>query len=942
MGRLKILAQGKSSQARARSRIELFETMMIQVLHHYGYRADRILHSDANEMEIDITGTHIATGAPFFADCKFYETTLSVSNLQAFYGKYMTRWHKDKRCHGLLIALPGIDGSAREFYQAHIEGNPQVTVLLYEEDQVLNAISKNPESVSPDLAAKYIPHHMGKPGKFFLLYTEKGVFWIYPITSQDKKFPDRIAIFNDKGISISDRSTIGYLTRLYPELDDFDTITVGSKAVLQPGLFQDADEIIEVRGSVDPLEYQYPAAPECFVGRKSLLNELDSFVQKIINKRTRRRGMVFEAPSGIGKSSAVLASVSHLQKIGHFAVAIDSRTASSSRFLPGIIDYITKKFGNFGGILTETYSQKSATGIDRTAETIFDIGKLLESHNKLLFIFLDHFETVFLLPDVLKPINDLFLKICEKQTHIILCFSWNKDLVFPTHAFSDDLIQAIRENSKKMTLKTFSRPEIKLFLKKLRKHLDEVLTQDLHAFLVEFSQGYPWLLKLLCFHVKVARESGFPQSNIAEHLLNIEELFQHDLQKLSNKESALLREIAGSVPRPLSESSPIVDPQIVQSLIQKRVIVAIGNTVDVYGDVFREYVNADVLPYRDNYILGSGPENIVKALKILNAASGTLDVSDYTKQTGLPKQLFYRIITDMDFLGLVKIIKGNVSLQIELPLSPPDDEIVLRTYLKNRLNANRPVRRLLKTLKEKNVLAIDNIAKLLETWFTHIWATKQGWIRYARILAQWMDTTDLALMDKKNQELIRFDPGTEIRERHLVLPQRRGAKIPLIQYSPVEDMAIRLVRALHGDGRVNWTGLSKSTIFRALATLEDLGFIARKMPVIKVLPKGHEFVSNPDGRPVLFAQRALQLTSFSTFIKILESHQIKGNTLLKLGLELGETLGTKWKNSTAESTAKIMLDWARHAKLAPGVFTEIRKGPITGWKIKENRQMSLF
>jgi hypothetical protein len=37
-----------------------------------------------------------------------------------------------------------------------------------------------------------------------------------------------------------------------------------------------------------------------------------------------------------------------------------------------------------------------------------------------------------------------------------------------------------------------------------------------------------------------------------------------------------------------------------------------------------------------------------------------------------------------------------------------------------------------------------------------------------------------------------------------------------------------------------------------------------------------------------------------------------------------------------------MLDWARHAKLAPGVFTEIRKGPITGWKNKEDRQMSLF
>jgi len=175
MGRLKILAQGRSSQARTRSRDKLLEAMMIQVLHHYGYSTDRILDAGAAEMEIDIEGRYRATGSPLFADCKFYETAVSASKLHAFYGKYMTRWHKDKRCHGLFIALPGIDRSAREFYQEHIEGNPHVTARLYEEDQVLKAISRNPGSVGPDIAAKQIPQHMGKPGKFFLLYTEKGV-----------------------------------------------------------------------------------------------------------------------------------------------------------------------------------------------------------------------------------------------------------------------------------------------------------------------------------------------------------------------------------------------------------------------------------------------------------------------------------------------------------------------------------------------------------------------------------------------------------------------------------------------------------------------------------------------------------------------------------------------------------------------------------------------
>jgi len=322
---------------------------------------------------------------------------------------------------------------------------------------------------------------MGKPGESFLLYTERGLFWVQLITSQGKITPDRIAIFNDSGIPILDRSIIGYLTTLYPKLADFDNVTVGSTVVLQPGLFQDTNEIVEVRGGSGCFEYQFPAPPEHFIGRRSLLKKLDSFAIDLINKETTHRGIVFEAPSGFGKSSMVLASVARLQKMGHFAVAIDSRTASSSRFLPRIIAYTLEKFGNFGGILTETDFPKSATGFDSAVEAIFDMGKVLESQGKLLLIFFDQFENIFLLPDVLKRIKDLFMQICEKQTNLIFGFLWNRDLVLSTHAFSGELLGAVTDNSKKMILNTFSRAEMDSFLKKLSKELDETLTKDLKS-----------------------------------------------------------------------------------------------------------------------------------------------------------------------------------------------------------------------------------------------------------------------------------------------------------------------------------------------------------------------------------------------------------------------------------------------------------------------------
>ena len=81
-------------------------------------------------------------------------------------------------------------------------------------------------------------------------------------------------------------------------------------------------------------------------------------------------------------------------------------------------------------------------------QAIFDLGQILESHNKLLFIFFDQFENIFLLPDVLKPIKALFLKICEKQTNLVLCFSWNKDLMVSTHGFSGEMLGVLQITAK--------------------------------------------------------------------------------------------------------------------------------------------------------------------------------------------------------------------------------------------------------------------------------------------------------------------------------------------------------------------------------------------------------------------------------------------------------------------------------------------------------------
>jgi hypothetical protein len=938
MERLKILTAGSSSK----TQVKLFNAMVTEVLSHFGYSIDRVLNINHSGMEIDIEGKQKKTGTPFYAECKYYEKDVPVKEFQAFFGTYMTKWHKDKQCHGLFIALPGVDSPSKEFYREHIEGNKEVKAQLFEEKEVLKAISSTHGIISPKNVAMRIVRDMGKLGDCLLFYTEKGIFWVQYIISPGKRVPDRVAFFSDKGVPLSDKSILNYLVKLSPELIDFENICVGDTVVFQQGLFQDEEEIVEVKGSSEFFQYQFPASPEHFFGRKPLLTELDSFVTEVLNKETPSRSILLEAPSGWGKSSMILASVAHLREMGHCAVAIDSRSASSPQFIKRLLSYAIRRLEDLDDIVIDGDHANSITRYDNAVRTILDIGKTLESYGKLMFIFLDQFENIFFLPDVLSRVRDLFLQVKEAKTNLVLCFSWRTDVIDLNDEFPRELHDIISNSSKHIALNTFTAVETNALFDRLSVELNETLTKDFKFFLSEFSFGYPWLLKKLCAYVKSQKQAGMEQLDIAKNYMNVEEIFREDLQGLSDDEKASLSYIAKTAPVRISESSKIFEPQVVQSLINRELVVRIGSTCDIYSDTFRDYLNTDISPALESYIFQTQVGNVLKAVKILTEANGSIDTIKFKERTGYLEKPFFRIVRDMVLLGLAKIINGKVVLRKKLSKSSKEKEVSLRNHLKNSLRGNRLVRLLLKTLEEKNNLTIDEVSKVLDASSPYISHTKKTWLSHARTYAKWMDASDLAVLDSKNKMLIRFDPDTELRERHLLLPKRRGAQTPWIQYSHVEKIAARLVQALQGNGNVDWTGLSKNTVFRALAALEDLGFIIRNAPLIRVLPKGQEFVLNPNKRALLFAEGALQIDAFSIFLKTLKAHKTKGNTLLKLGLEVREKLGVDWKRSTAEAVAQIMLDWARHADLAPGVFAKTRRGPIKGWKKKNDGQMALF
>jgi hypothetical protein len=273
----------------------------------------------------------------------------NVASIQAFYGKYMAKWRKDRRSRGLFIALPGLNSHAKGFYNENCDGATDTTIKLLEQGAVIDAVIDADIAVRPDVISKAVPASAGSPGDQVLLYTDHGVIWLQYLLSPGSAIADRYALFTQKGEPVSDIQTIEYVQSCFPSISGFKlTLLADVDSRRQPPDSKvlggdDSDQIVEVRGSSAWFEYQFPASPEFFVGRSNVLAEVQDFARAVIERSTSARGILFTGNSGWGKSSAVLATSNLLQKMGHFAVVIDCRSISSSKSVLRVVDIALQK-----------------------------------------------------------------------------------------------------------------------------------------------------------------------------------------------------------------------------------------------------------------------------------------------------------------------------------------------------------------------------------------------------------------------------------------------------------------------------------------------------------------------------------------------------------------------------------------------------------------------
>lgn len=922
MPKLRILADASTLTGRSQKRGKLFEALMADVLRCFGYRVDRIPSVNYAGMEIDIEGTHIVTNLPLYAECKFYESDVDSPKLQAFFGKFVTRWLKNKRAHGLFIAIPGVNPHAKGFYEENIAHGEEFTVCLYQEDQILDALVRSGKVADPSTFARAVPENCGTAGEWVALVTEGGILvaqWIVPTGSV---VPSKITLLNAFGAPITDRSSIESVLDLEPELRSFEYVTLGAREPLVQPTSEESEEIIvEVKGGTECFEFQFPASPEHFVGRNDILAEIVGLSADVAAGSAGARSVLFEANSGWGKSSCVLACADALRARDHYAVVIDSRSASSAQFVLRVVEHTTNQLATLNVSTAETFAGQRISGFDGAVTRLIDIGKGLQGSGQVLFIFLDQFENLFSLPDAFRRIRDLFLKVSTASTNVVLGFCWKTDLVGLTNDFPYQLRDSIRAASRLISISKFSEAETNALLDKLSIAIHARLRKDLRFFLSEFSQGYPWLLKKLCAHVKAQREAGVSQADIANRLLNVEQLFQEDLNGLTPDDEETLRRIARLSPVSVAEMSEEFKPQVVQSLIDRRLVVRIATKLDIYWDIFRDYLNSGEVPAQEQYLPRLGPRSIFRACRLLADEGKAVPIPQLASRLKVSSQSIYNVVHEMRTLGLAKVEGETVTAQIP----PAQETAFLRAfsqYVGDKLRKNRLAHSILDILTTAEELRVADVANLLKDKCPYISANQTTWQSYAEIFCDWMEAGDLAIYDKKAAELSRYVPGRDVRGRQFVPARKRGGvQVLQVHYSPVEILALALTRFLV-DHKWEWPAMKPSTREKALTTLEAFGFITRTPRTLSLTKEIHRFLAEGARPSVLLGESATKIPSFKEFLAILESRKARKCSLLQLGLDLKARMNVHWSDGTAQTTAKILLDWARHTELAPGVFAE--------------------
>lgn len=906
--RIEFLPRGDTKHQRDVEKGRLLERLVADILTSNGYRNVR-LNSIVDGTEWDVSGEATLTDAPVIVSCKCLSKSVSPEPLQALAFKVMNLAKKsDPRASGVMVAIPRLSRAAEEFWGS-TDDEYRKRVTIYDEHKLTSLLAKtgaipNVEVLHHIVSTRY----QYRPGDSRLLYYYDGLCVAQFVLSPGDRSPTGYLLFDPlvQELPLGDVDRIRELCELNrSDLSEIPCLNATAPSPAPQGTLSEYEGRVHftVPGT-GWFDYKYPASPDYCVGRTEEVREFLDFYNAVKEGRTASRVCIVTGPSGIGKSTFLLKIADSVQRHGGRLFSLNCVSAKGRSFVIAVFSRFIAELRDVG-VNPERYR---ITGLDSLPELVDAVARELVRREVFPIIMFDQFETALLDGPLSESLVELVLSLEEKGSPIIVGFAWKTDLWWPDDHVPYTSRQHLRRSAKAIRIDQFGPSETNQLLRALEEEISAPLEVRLASMVREFSRGYPWLLKKVCWHILEQLRRGVSQREVIERQLDLRSLFEADLDQLDENERDTLRKLASILPadgRTIQESFPELPvADHLNKFVDLRLIIQQGEIYTIYHDIFKEFLRTGRVPIEESYLLKMSPNKSLQIVQLIADVGGSIEVSDLARLARVGVPSLYNYLRDLGSLGFVRVSRGVVSLSPDMSGVETEEDLLRETRL--RLSRNTCVKKIREHASRSESLQLDQVVEILRAEFPSVQAQAHTWKHYARLLLRWMNyvlppgaqplridgvsTTARLVGPKSTAEYPQGFVGGLVRLCELLAPERQLKKAQIAKE----------------------LGLAEKTVEKAIVDIRLVQFCERLVDGrFRLTQRGRDFVEASDAERRRIFRSAIQEIPF--IMKVRE--KTEGGMSLQAAVD--EELAARGKGhlrpATRESLAAVVGDWLRYA-----------------------------
>lgn len=718
---------------------DLLEILAKDLLQAQSYATEREVRRTASEL--DLLCTHKINGRQVYVECKAHRDPLSSSVLHKLLGKVTFADYAE----GWLVSAGPLGKDAKGFQVEWESKTPEqrARLSIYTPQRVIDTLREaklvvdpsqcdNPSSGEETLSF----------GDWTLLITEHGRFWVQVVLISGA--PEAVQVFSaEQGEQIIDPILLRRLAATDSTLTTLDFEYGSSRG--RPDSYRIQEDgrrrVVQMQHGESWSDYR-PSRPEDFVGRKPAQDSILRFLDSVRSERTTTRVFAITGDSGMGKSSLIAKLRNRTRNISYrnkfFLYAVDVRAATRPSYILWSLLACLRQAIDSGFIEFDvTKLEISDYSEPLSSKSVAAALNIAREQRRVVCLVFDQFEELYSKPEVFPVFEEaqrFLLSAASAETSLALGFAWRTDSTVQQDHPAYFMWHRLADHRLEVSIGPFEHSEASNAITVFERELRQKLPPAIRRQIVENSQGYPWLLKKLCIHLYGQLQSGEGQAKLVD-TLDVATLFEDDLKALSSPEQTCLEMIAAQAPADWHEVLEAAGAETLRALQDKRLIVRSGDRINLYWDLFREYVltgEAPSVPF--TYVALASVGALLEVAEKLTHESGQ-SFDELSRYVGLKATTVQNIVHDLVMFRVAQDAESGVVLHPEIG-APNRDAILER--IRTVLRSHALYLALTESDDGGSEFGLDDLIASLQRTNPTAHHRNQTWKTYAERIAQWL------------------------------------------------------------------------------------------------------------------------------------------------------------------------------------------------------------